>query len=60
MAELGEIYEFGNFLCDEQNIFTIERDLNKAVNYLQSAKRLKLARASNNLGVLYMNSKLNK
>jgi len=33
-------------------------DMNKAINYYNKARDMKLSRASNNLGVLYLNQKL--
>jgi TPR repeat protein len=58
MAELGEIYEYGNFNCDPNRLFTIKKDMNKAISYFTKARNMKLPRASNNLGVLYLNTKM--
>lgn len=60
LTELGEIYEFGNFEDDRQKIFTIKKDISKAILYYTKARKLKLPRAANNLGVLYLNIKLNE
>lgn len=60
MTELGEIYEFGNFEEDRQKLFTIKKDINKANLYYSKAEKLGLPRAANNLGVLYLNIKLNE
>lgn len=38
-------------------MFSIKKDVKKAINYYTRAKGLNLPRASNNLGVLYLNSK---
>lgn len=58
MAELGEIHEFGNFQSDAKKLFTIRRDEKRAKNYYTKAKSASLSRASNNLAVLLLNSKL--
>jgi TPR repeat protein len=41
-------------------LFTIKPDNNKAILYYKKARKFKLARASNNLAVLYLNAKLNE
>lgn len=58
MAELGEIYEFGNFQNDVRKLFTIKKDEKKAKNFYTGAKAMNLSRASNNLAVLLLNNKL--
>ena len=59
MTELGEIYEFGQFMGDYNGLFTIKPDVSKAILFYKKARKLNLARASNNLAVLYLNSKMN-
>jgi TPR repeat protein len=36
----------------------MKKDINKAISYFTKARNMKLPRASNNLGVLYLNTKM--
>jgi TPR repeat protein len=50
----------GSFKSDVEKLFVVKKDISKAVSYYTKARNMKLARASNNLGVLYTNLKLEK
>lgn len=57
MVELGELYEKGYFEADRGKVYTQPIDLKKAIGMYKKARDLRLPRASNNLGVLYINNK---
>ena len=57
MIELGELYEKGKFHSDKFGLFTMPIDLKSAINCYEIARSKQVPRASNNLGVLYVNNK---
>lgn len=56
MVELGELYEKGHFDSDRSKIHEQSVDLKKAFAMYKKAREMHLPRASNNLGVLYINN----
>lgn len=57
MVELGQLYEEGAFRGDKQGLYTVKTDLRKAVGYYKKAREMKVPRATNNLGALYINNR---
>lgn len=57
MIELGELYEKGSFETDKEGLFKVPIDIKKSIDYYLKARALNVPRASNNLGVLYINNK---
>ena len=53
---MGELYEKGKFNSDKQGFYVIDVDIKKAIELYLKARQLNLPRASNNLGVLYINN----
>lgn len=54
---MGELYEKGTFEADKEGLYKVPIDLKKAIDYYLKARALNVPRASNNLGVLYINNK---
>jgi TPR repeat protein len=57
LVELGEFYENGKFSADKSGNYTTAIDLKRSIEYYLKARNMHLPRASNNLGVLYINNK---
>jgi TPR repeat protein len=51
------LYEKGKFEVDKEGVYTVQIDLKKSIEYYLKARTMNIPRASNNLGVLYINNK---
>lgn len=54
---MGELYERGTFYTDKKQEYKVPVDIKKAVDCYVRAREMNVPRASNNLGVIYINKK---
>lgn len=54
---MGELYERGTFLTDKKESYKVPVDVKKAIDCYVKAREMNVPRASNNLGVIYINKK---
>ena len=52
-AQLGYLYEYGNFEDDPDGVFKVNVDIKTAIKCNEKARQLNCPRGSNNLGLLY-------